>query len=77
LLFTTEEGGVMVAMLVTEVWACAPCDRKRHSSSKTNDTSMARAVSITCRDKCPPKEAPEKFKPWFSDDGGLPDLKQN
>ena len=62
LLFTTDAGGVMVAMLVTDVCACATSGRKRHSMTPANATSNARAVDIFSRDNRPQTVAPNRFK---------------
>ena len=62
LLFTTDAGGVMVAMLVTDVCACATSGRKRHSMTPANAASNARAVDIFSRDNCPQTVAPNTFK---------------
>lgn len=62
LLFTTDAGGVMVAMLVTDVCACATSGRKRHSMTPANAASIARAVDIFSRDSCPQTVAPNRFK---------------
>lgn len=67
LLLTTVAGGVMVAMLVTDVWACATIGSNRHSNAPTNVASKARAVGILSRDNCPHKVAPNKLKSCYPD----------
>ena len=67
LLFTTVAGGVIVAMLVTEVWACATIGSNRHSNAPANVASKARAVGILSRDNCRHKVAPNKLKSCYPD----------
>lgn len=67
LLLTTDAGGVMVATLVTEVWAWATSGRNRHSMTPANAANNARAVDIFSRDNCPPKVAPNTLKRYYPD----------
>lgn len=64
LLFTTLAGGVIVATLVTDVWASAGTEAKNKAlrNSQANRASMARAVGNFSRDKHPPAGGPNTVK---------------